>query len=229
MVATSNTTKPTKKNSAQELVLLRNRFYYLGYRKLTLIFLAALFLCVFSLASAFYFAGRKTPPVYVPIAPNGQIVPTYSLDQPSNSDQNVMSAWVKQWALDGARKSYTYDYLNFGEQVNSAQTYFTYRGWENFIKALTQSQNFNTVQQQRMIVKFIPTTVPVIVDEKVVEGRYAWVVQFKAVIQYVAHDGVHQGFRQNVLVKMKLYRMSTVDSPRGIGIDQVVLDEIDNK
>lgn len=229
VASTGGVPKSTKKASVQELVTLRNRFFYVYYRKLSLIFVAALILCGLSLVSAFYFAGRKTPPVYIPIAPNGQIVQTYPLNQPSNADPEVMTAWVTQWAMDGARKAFTYDYINFGEQVNSAQSFFTYRGWESFVKELGKSQNFNTVQEQKMIVKFTPMSVPVIKGQQVIDGRLAWSLTFDAAVTYIAHDGLHQGFRQNVVVRVVVFRMSTVDSPKGIGIDQIVLEEVPTK
>lgn len=215
-----------KQPGAAELVSLRNRFFYVHYRKLSLIFVGAMALCIFSLLSALYFATRKTPPVYVPLAPNGQVVATYPLSEPSHPNPEVMNAWVAQWALDGARKAFTYDYLNFSEQVNEAQSYFTYRGWDLFLKGLTSSQNFNTVQQQKMIVKFTPRGVPIIKAQEVRAGRLTWAIQFDGSIQYVSHDGQSQGYVQNVVVKMVLVRMSTVDSPKGLGIDQVVLEEV---
>lgn len=194
-----------------------------------MIFVGTTALCVLSLLSAFYFATRKTPPIYIPIAPTGQIVPTYPLSEPAHKDPEVMEAWVSQWALDGMRHAFTYDYLNFSEQINSAQSYFTYRGWTSFIKGLSESQNFNTVRQQKMIVKFTPKTGPTILGVEVREGRLSWVLQFDAMLEFVAHDGTHNGFKQDVVVKMVIVRMSTVDSPKGLGIDQVVLKEVDSK
>ena len=49
---------------------------------------------------------------------------------------------------------------------------------------------------------------------------------FDADIQYVAHEGQNQGYQQKVVVKMVIVRMSTVDSPKGLGIDQVVVEEV---
>lgn len=224
--SSESNSKAVKKQSPAELVALRNRFFYVSYRKLSLIFMGALGLCVFSLVSALYFAGRKTPPIYVAVSPSGQVVPTYPLSQPSSANPEVMNAMVAQLCLEGARRSFSFDYLNYAEQVNTAQSYFTYRGWEAFVKSLAQSQNFNTVQQQKMIVKFTPKSAPIITGSQVRDGRLAWAIQFEGVIQYVAHDGQHQGFIQNVLVKMVVVRMSTVDSPKGLGIDQAVVEEI---
>lgn len=215
-----------KQQGAAELVSLRNRFFYVNYRKLSLIFIGATVLCIFSLLSALYFATRSTPPVYVPLASNGQVVATYPLSEPSHPNPEVMTGWVKQWALDGARKAFTYDYINFGEQLNESQSYFTYRGWDLFLKGLTNSQNFNTVQQQQMIVKFTPRSVPIIKAQEVRGGRLTWALQFEGTIEYVAHKGSIQGYTQNVNVNMVLVRMSTVDSPKGLGIDQVVIQEV---
>lgn len=218
--------KKAKPPGAAELVALRNRFFYVSYRKLSLIFVGALALCAFSLVSAVYFASRKTPPIYVAVSPSGQVVPTYPLSQPTNPDEYAMHAIVSQWCLEGARRAFSFDYLNYAEQVNTAQSYFTYRGWETFVKSLAQSQNFNTVQQQKMIVKFTPKSAPIITATQVKDGRLAWATQFEGSIEYIAHDGQHQGFVQNVLVKMVVVRMSTVDSPKGLGIDQAVVQEI---
>lgn len=218
--------KVVRRPSAAELVVLRNRFFYIYYRKLSLIFVAAVILCVFSLICAAYFSTRKTPPVYVPLAANGQVVTTYALSEPSHPNPEVMSAWVAQWAMDGARKAFTYDYLNYPEQLNEAQAYFTYRGWPLFIKGLTLSQNFNTVQQQKMIVKLTPKSVPIVKAKQVINGRLAWSLQFDAVIEYVAHTGQNQGYNQNVIVKVVVMRMSTIDSPKGLGIDQIIAEEV---
>lgn len=214
------------KQSASELVSLRNRFFYVYYRKLSLIFLGAIALCLLSLIAAFYFAGRKTPPIYLPTGPSGQLVETYDLDKPSNKDPEVMNAWVSQWAEEAARLAFSYDYKNFIEQVNMAQPYFTYRGWNKFMTELTSSQNYNTVQQQKMIVKFTPSSAPLIKGTTLIQGRLAWALDFTGTIEYVAHDGQHQGTRQNVLIKMVILRMSTIDSQKGLGIDQVTIQEV---
>lgn len=221
--------KGKKAPGAAELVALRNRFFYVYYRRMSLIFLAALGLCAFALVCAFYFATRQTPPVYVPIGADGRIVQTFPLDQPSNPDEEKMRAIVAQWALDGMRKLFTLDYLNFAEQVNAAQPYFTYRGWDSTLRKMAESQNFNTVQQQKMIVMFTPTGAPLIQKQQVIGGRMAWALDLPAAIKYIPHDGAHAGTVQNVTIHLVVVRMSTVDSPKGIGIDQMLVEEVVRK
>jgi hypothetical protein len=77
-----------------------------------------------------------------------------------------------------------------------------------------------------MIVKFTPKGPPAIKAEKILaDGRYGWSVELEGQVKYTAHDGSHTGFIQNVVITLVLVRVSTVDSPRGIGIDQIVVAE----
>lgn len=216
--------KTTKRTGAMEAVALRNRFFYVYYRKMSLIFVAAMALCAFSLVCAFYFATKKTDPVYLPVTEDGRLIRTYPLSMASHPNKEIMEATVQQWALDGARKLFTYDYLNYATQISQAQGAFTVRGWNNYLAEFTASQNMNTVLKQKMIVNFVPQQPPVIKQERLVEGRLAWAVEFPAQIRYVAHEGSSLGFVQNGVVKMVIIRISTVDSAKGIGIDQVLFE-----
>ena len=214
-----------KKNHAAMRVAMRNRFYYLYYRKISLIFLVSMGLCGFSLASAFYFATKETPPIYIPINSERKLVETYPLDKPSYPDLKIMEAEVQSWALEGARRIFSYDYLNYSEQMSSGQSYFTVRGWNKYLKSLEQSQNLNTVLKQQMIVNFVPMGPPQILESKIIEGRLAWAVEIPAKIQYIAHTESRAGFEQIGKVRLVLLRISLVDSPKGIGIDQVIFEE----
>lgn len=216
-------------NSPMELVALRNRFFYVYYRKISLIFIAALGLCFFSIVCAAFFASRKTPPLYIPVSEDGRIIRTYALNEPSNPNVEIMESTVQQLALDGIRKLYTYDYLNYSNQITDARGYLTVRAWNKFTAKFTASQTLNTVQQQQMIVNFTPLQPPNIDGQKVIEGRLAWALSFPAQIKFVAHNGNKIGFVQTGVMKVIVMRVSTVDSPKGILIDQVVFEEDQKK
>ncbi len=217
--------KAPKKANAAMRVAMRNRFYYIYYRKVSLIFLFAMGLCAFSLASAFYFATRQTPPIYIPINPEKKLVESFGLDKPSFPDEQVMAAEVQSWALEGARKVFSYDYLNYPEQLSAGQSYFTVRGWNKYLKSLEKSQTLNSVLKFRMIVNFVPLGAPQILESKVIDGRLAWAVEMPAKIQYIAHTERQDGFEQVGKLRMVLLRISLVDSPKGIGIDQIIFEE----
>ena len=216
-----------KRTNAQDVISLRNRFFYIYYRKISLIFLITLGISAFALVSAFYFATRPTPPIYIPVSVDGRLIPSYKLSEPSIKDKNIMEAAVKQWVLECARKLYRYDYINYAEQIFESQPYFSIRGWNYYIKEFENSQTLNTVLAQKMIVNFIPQEPPEIVQEKVGEdGRLRWAVQFPAKIKFISHDNTGKmGFIQNVMVKAIVIRVSSVDSPKGIAVDTIVFEE----
>ena len=213
-------------NGASQAAMIRNRFFYIYYRKLTLILILALGVSAFSLGSAVFFALRKTPPVYIPVTVDGRVIPNYKLSEPSNADPSMMDAEVKQWALEAARKTFSFDYINYREQIGSAQSYFTVRGWREFLSSFEASQNLNTVMAQKMIVNFIPLQPPKILGQQVRDGRYSWALEFPAKIKYTVHDASGKaGFYQKGKIQAILTRVSMVDSPKGIGVDQLIFVE----
>ncbi len=216
--------KRTKKR-VSELVQMRNRFFYLYYRRLSLYFMLSLGICVFSIAVAVVFSGKKVPPVYIPVSEDGRLIQSFSLKEPSFPNKEIMSSNVKAFALEGIRKFYTLDYLNYTDQIFEAQPFFTVRGWNRTIKAFEESQNLNTILQQKIIVNMVPLGPPVILDERVVDGRLGWALEIPAQLKYITHDGKSQGFIQKGKFKLTILRISLVESPKGIGIDQLIFEE----
>lgn len=229
MTDTATNKKPEKRSGASEMVALRNRFFYVYYRKLILVFVASLVVLGVAISLAVYFAMRTTPPIYLPITPDGKLIRTYPLNQASMDEASVkmMEGAVRQWAFDAGKKLFTYDYRNYSEQISEAQSFFTVRGWNSYLASFEKSNNLNAVQDMRMIVSFSPKGAPVITNQGVSEkeGRYSWKVEFPSEIQYVAHSGNKAGFTQTGVLHMVFIRVSTVDSPKGIGIDQIIFEE----
>lgn len=221
--------KSRPKIRSSEVIQLRNRFFYIYYRRLSLLFLIAIALSVISILSAFYFATKKVPPVYIPVSPDGRLIQSFSVQQPSFPDKEVMDSVVMQWGLDGIRKFYTMDYLNYTDQIFEAQPFFSIRGWNRTFKAFENSQNLNTILSQKMIVNMLPMGPPRIIESRVIDGRLAWAVELPAQLKYVPHDGKSAGFVQTGVFKMVIIRVALVDSIKGIGIDQLVFEETEIK
>lgn len=218
----NSTPKQKNKTKASEIIQLRNRFFYIYYRRLSLLFLISLGICIFSMMCAFYFATKKTPPIYLPVSADGRLIQSFSLSKPSFEDKELMVSTVMQWAVEGVRKFYTLDYINYTDQIFEAQPFFTIRGWNRTFTAFESSQNLNTVIAQKMIVNMIPMGPPSIIDERIIDGRLAWAVEFPAQLRYIPHDGRSQGFVQTGTFKLVIMRVALVDSAKGIGIDQLV-------
>ena len=66
------------------------------------------------------------------------------------------------------------------------------------------------------------TRAPVILEERVINGRYAWRIQMPMVINY---QSANESYPSSTTVTLTVTRVSTVTSPRGVGIAQFIVGE----
>lgn len=220
-----------KKKSPLELIILRNRFFYIYKRKIAIIFIMVLALAVLSTVFAFYFIGKKVPPVYVPINSKYGVLPTYPLNQIADVNESSMNAKVSELALNAAIGFYDVDYLKRDERLNKAQEMFTYSGWTRLLDDFAKSKTYNIIGLQKMIVMLNPTSSPIIKRQGTdkIPNIYSWDVEFLGRIKYIPHDGVHGVLEKNVKIYMRIVRMPTVDAPKGILVDRMVVEDLVEK
>lgn len=212
-----------KDRSPLELVTMRNRFFYVFYRKQIIMFVGALALAALSLASSVYFAGRKTPPQFLAASADTRVLPSHALDEPS-LPASLMDPAVTEWTWQAAQHLYNYDYINWRQQINQGQDYFTVRGWNDYLTGLKDSKTLDSVQNLRLISHIQPTGAPQIVAKTIMvtDGvrRMAWSVEFPVQVRFTANRPNTSGFVQQGVLKMVVLRVSMADSPKGIAIDQ---------
>jgi len=197
-----------------ELVRLRNEFYRDNYHRILLILLIAI-LAIFILIGALTYVVTHPPQAkYFATDTTGRIVPLVALDQP-----NLSKAAVLQWANTAAVAAYTYDFVNYRKNLQAASEFFTPSGWDAFITALNQSGDLEAVRSRKLVVSAVATGAPVILQQGVISGRYSWRVQMPMVVTFESGNVITQ---QNQLLTMLITRISTLNSPSGIGIAQFV-------
>ena len=146
---------------------------------------------------------------------NGQAKKLYPLELPNQSDTAV-----SDWAKLAAISAYTYNFVDYSRQLIKLKPYFTANGWDIFLQALRDSNNVDTVIQKKLSVSAVPTSRPIILDKGILNGRYTWRVQMKMLITYQSASE----YTQNAtVVTMLINRVSTFNSPRGIGISQFIV------
>lgn len=223
--------KKKKQHNVNEMVHVRNRFFYVSFRKLTAIFFASLSLTCVSLVFAFYFANKPVPPVYVPLDKKHGVLPTYPLNQISEPNEQIMNAKVSELAIKAAKSFYNLDYLKKDEQLNQAQDLFTYAGWNELLEDFSKAKTYETIGMQKMIVQ-LNQTGPVSIKNKgtdKIPGIYTWDVDFPAKIKFTPHDGVHAAFDKQVHVHIRVARMPTVDAPEGIAVHRMVIQDVNQQ
>lgn len=196
-------------------VALRNNFYRDGQRKMILVLLVSM-VANFVLASMLIYIITHSPaPKYFATSINGRITPLFPLNEPNQSDSAVL-----QWANQAAIAAFTYNFVNYRSELQASSGFFTSDGWDQFLTALQQSNNLDAVKAKKLIVSAVATRAPIILQKGILNGKYAWRVQMPILVTYQSASEFSQ---QNNVVTMLITRVSTLNSPRGIGISQFVV------
>lgn len=196
-------------------VALRNNFYRDGQRKMIVVLLVSMIANVLLAAMLGYIITHPPAPKYFATSINGRITPLFPLNEPNQSDSAVL-----QWANQAAIAAFTYNFVNYRTELQAASGFFTADGWDQFLAALQQSNNLDAVRAKKLIVSAVATRAPIILQKGILNGNYAWRVQMPLLVTYQSASEFSQ---QNNVVTMLITRVSTLNSPRGIGISQFVV------
>lgn len=200
---------------ALTVVALRNKFYKDSQRKVILAVLIAIVVNVVLASLVVYMITHPPAPKYFATSINGRITPLFPLDEPNQSDSAVL-----QWANQAAIAAFTYNFVNYRDELQASSGFFTAEGWDQFLGALEQSNNLDAVKAKKLVVSAVATRAPIILQKGVLNGRYSWRVQMPILVTYQSASEFTQ---QNNVVTMLITRVSTLNSPRGIGISQFVV------
>src|SRR3990167_10591649 len=186
-----------------QVVQLRNDFYRDNYRRVMLALLSAIVVMMVLVLVLLYVVAHPPSPKYFATYPDGRIMPLVPLNEP-----NMPQPALLEWANEAATAAFTYDFGNYREALQAASQYFTPDGWRDFMNQLSSSTNLNAVITKKLVVKATATGAPVILQEGLLNGVYAWRVTMPMVIVYESASQVAQ---QNVIVTMLITRVSTLN------------------
>ena len=200
---------------ALTVVALRNKFYKDSQRRVIFALLISIVVNFVMGLLLVYMITHPPAPRYFATSINGRITPLYPLSEPNQSDSAVL-----QWANQAAIAAFTYNFVNYRDELQASSGFFTADGWDQFLTALQQSNNLDAVKAKKLIVSAVATRAPIILQKGVLNGSYSWRVQMPILVTYQSASEFTQ---QNNVVTLLITRVSTLNSPRGIGIAQFVV------
>lgn len=209
--------RPQPKVSGLELVRFRNFFYRDSYRKSMTVLLMSMGLNLALVALVLVQFFTKPSPVYFATQSNGSLIEIQPLNEPI-VDQNMLITWATRAAV----ASYSFNFVDWQNDLQDVQQYYTETGFKNFTEALKNSGNLDTVVAKRLVVQATVVDVPRIVQQGLIQGRYAWKIQIPMLIKYTSAS---EELRQPVLVTMLVARVPTTQKPQGIAIAQFVVED----
>jgi intracellular multiplication protein IcmL len=201
-----------KKQSALELVLLRNLFYRDAYKRVWLCVFLVCVLDLVLLAGLVYRAMQSPAPQYFAATPDGQIIQQHPLTDPVKSDAQILA-----YVSNVTNVIYQMDYVHWQDQLQTVSNFFTPQGWRNYVDTLKASNNLNTLTQFSMVTKVQMTGVPQILQEGIVGGHYSWVVKAPVLVQYVSP--AHSTISQSLNITYIIMRIAVQDNPDRIAIN----------
>jgi Macrophage killing protein with similarity to conjugation protein. len=190
--------------------LQRERFEFL------LRTLFALFIILFlSVSANIYFGLQTTQYRYFATDPEGKITEVVPLERPIQSTTEVLN-----WATDAVVRSFTLSFANYQQQLADNRNLFTEPGWNGFEEALQRNRILDAIIKQQLVTTVVPSGAPVMVSQGIVEGgRYGWKLQVPLVITYESASGKNS---QSLNVETIIVRRPESESPRGLGIGQII-------
>lgn len=101
------------------------------------------------------------------------------LDLPVKSVSEIIN-----WGTQVAVQLFSVDFFNIDNQINELRPYFTESGWDAMNEALRDSGWAQSLVEKKLSVSAVLQGAPSVLRHGVVNGAYAWVVNFPLLVTY---------------------------------------------
>ena len=125
-----------------------------------------------------------------------------------------------QWVSEVLPSVFTYDFVSYSKQLQDAGQYFTANGWKKFLDQVNVYANYDNIQTSKQFVSAGADGAPFVINQGLLNDRYAWWVQIPLNIRYIT---VNRSASQPLVVQVLVVRVSTLNNLYGVGIDNIVV------
>lgn len=128
---------------------------------------------------------------------------------------------IKQFVTTHIPDIISFNFNNYRKVLHGAQKIFTQKAYLEYEKAMLEKGWISTVEKNRILISSVLTSVPMIRNQYLENGRVTWEVQAK---MKIAQDATTGRLREdNRIVRLLIQRCSLNENPRGI---QIILFQI---
>lgn len=209
-------TKPVY-NNALSLVFVRNEFYKKKFHFVLGIFVLNL-LGVIALSCMLIYLIKNPPhPIYFVADPVGRLIQDIPVSEPNMSLEEVSA-----WTVEAVQSAYTYDYMNYRSQLQSAQKYFTLGGWRSYMNNLTKSNNLVALTTRSLIQMGAVVRPPQLLIQGHMGSVYAYKFQLQVLMTYWYPPYNDKSKIYNpLLVTVIVQRRGLLESYKGLAVGQM--------
>lgn len=205
---------------ASAQVVYQDKEWYKSFAKLSLFALLFSIVCAASVSVALaYVMSRPPETLSYLMDEDGRVVKLESIRNPSLTETEVLN-WAAKKISDIHRLTFT-DYV---DHIQSQRADFTDQAFIEYQKALLASKSLEKVKADRLVMWAEPKEAPKIVDAKIVNGKFTWVVEMK-ITQYMG-GGEYIANGTEMLATMVIERTSRARNLSGVVISKYLAKEI---
>jgi intracellular multiplication protein IcmL len=204
-------------NEELQTVCLKDEFYRDGfYRVLFAIGMIALAIGLLIAVSAYLYLSKPKPVVFS-VDNDRRVLAPVPVDQPYLAIPDLT-----QWVSRVIPTVFTYDFINYTDQLKDVAQYFTPTGWKKFLDILNAYVNYNNVKNTKLFVSATPAGAPIILNQGLLQERYAWWVQMPLTVSYSNYD---KQSSQPLVIQALVVRVPTLNNIYGVGIDNMMVSK----
>ncbi len=159
---------------------------------------------------------KQPTPRYFAATPDLRLAPLIPLDKPVLSQQGLLN-----WVTETISNAVSLDFLEWREKLSNTRENFEEAAYKSFLASLQSSGVLDMIKEKRLSVSAVVTRAPVITASGLVGGKATWKIEFPLIVSYESSQGVES--TQRLMATVLVARASTVTTPRGVVIQQVVL------
>lgn len=192
----------------------RESSYQKLFRRMTIVPIISASIAFFSASYAWFSISHQPEPMYIALKDDGTAEQLVAVSQPYLRDEMILS-----FAVDAITRAFSFNFATWQQDLDEAAPYFEQpTGWGNYMAALTESQNLETIRKRRMISTVVANAPVIINSGENYTGRFAWIVQVPLTITYqsAAEKNVTQS-----LAEVEITRLPTTVNPNAMGITRI--------
>ncbi len=159
---------------------------------------------------------NRPTPRYFAATPDLRIAPLTPLSKPVLTEQGLLN-----WASETITGAMSLNFLEWREKLNSLRGHFNDAAFKSFLESLESSGTLDMIRNKRLSVSAAITRAPIIIASGLLDGKATWRMEFPLLVSYESSQGVEA--TQHLMATVLVARASTVTTPRGVVIQQVVL------
>lgn len=203
----------------QMIAKLRDDFYRDGFQQVWLSIALTVAAIGLLIILSLYFFLHQVLPITFRVHEGFRVQADIPVDKPY-----VVTADLLQWLSTAVPEIFTIDFINYDQALQNFSRYFTATGWQKYTPVANIFINRDDIIKSKYFVSAAAAGAPIILNQGVLERKYAWWVQMPINVSYSGGEG--ESHTVKLIVQALVVRVPTWNNLEGIHIENMIVNRI---